>query len=155
MDPATALQLRSQRPQLLASLVTSTQLRSQMVKPSAQRSVQVPVVASQSGVGAAHTLAQLPHDEGEDRSVSQPSADPTQSAYGYTQALGGITQRPAEQRIPGAAPITFASIVQSISHAPQCATSVARSVHSPPHMSTQPPSGASASAPPPSTVPQS
>jgi len=155
VEPGTALQLRSQRPQLLASLVTSTQLRSQIVRPSAQRSVQVPVVASQSGVGAAHSLTQLPQEAGDERSVSQPSPDPTQSANPGRQALGGMTQRPAEQRIPAASPITFASLVQLISHAPQCVTSFARSVQSLPHMSTQPASGGNASASPPSTVPQS
>jgi hypothetical protein len=80
----------------------STQVAPHKVRPSAHASVQRPPLASQSGCVAGQRVAQSPQLVGEVRSVSQPSPGLVQSAQPGSQAVAGITQRPAAQRTPSA-----------------------------------------------------
>jgi hypothetical protein len=141
-----AEQLEPQPPQFRGSLVVSTQVEPQRVRPPPHWSVQRPALASQSGNVAGQRTPQYPQDSGSVRSVSQPSLAPRQSAKPGMHSVGGIRQRPAQQLTLAAPGRTFGRVVQSMSQEPQCATSVARFVHSPPQRSRQP-----ASRGPPST----
>jgi hypothetical protein len=121
-------------PQLLALLVVATHVVPHNVGVAAghpEAHAYALPEPEHTGVAPAHAVLQPPHVAACDRSVSQPfETTPSQSAHPGAHADAVNAQTPAVHVV---APLTWASAVHSLPHAPQLPVSLVTSTHAPPH----------------------
>jgi hypothetical protein len=136
VPPVGAMQVLSQLPQWLASVWVLEYVPPHRVS-APQSAAQTRVAAPPSPAWPRQT-SPLPHARvhepqcaGSVRFVSQPGIVGSQSPWSLSQPRGPMTQRPALHAKSVLPPLTPGSALQSVVHAPQWATSAARSTHCP------------------------